>query len=91
MNYAFRTFFKESLETVADVVKAVAVFTIVTDHFYGFTICVGPSMLPTINLSGEVLLFDIMSYKALNKHYQPGDVVICTCPYDRNRSKIKLN
>lgn len=46
------------------------------NHLISPTICIGPSMIPTINPKGEVALVDVYSYKYDGKVYERGDVVI---------------
>ena len=75
--------------TALDVLKFVGLFHVASTYGVGFTKCVGPSMIPTFEESGDYLLIDNFSYKVLKKPYKPGDVVICICPYDATKSVCK--
>lgn len=52
-----------------------------------FTLCMGPSMEPTLNTDGGLVYVDIWSHKVLQKAYKPGDVVIAKHPEDQGKSK----
>lgn len=56
---------------------------------YSFSICTGPSMLPTISESGNIVLIDHFSYVFLNNEYKKGDVVVCLSPNDRRKNICK--
>ena len=53
----------------------------------GFSICIGPSMEPTIDTKGELTFIDRFSYMFLNKPYKIDDVVISNSMNDENKSK----
>ena len=59
-----------------------------TSNVVGFTLCVGPSMLPTIDQNGELAFIDRFNYKFARKDYKVGDVVISDSMDDPNKSKI---
>ena len=65
------------------------VFHVITQYGVNYTICVGPSMIPTLNEKGDFVLIDVFSYRMLNKDYRVGDVVICVCPYDPDKTVCK--
>ena len=65
------------------------VFHVITQYGVNYTICVGPSMIPTLNEKGDFVLIDVFSYRLLNKDYRVGDVVICVCPYDPDKTVCK--
>eukprot|EP00732_Lithocolla_globosa_P008100 Lithocolla_globosa_v1_NODE_11134_length_533_cov_2.514644.p1 type:complete len:145 gc:universal NODE_11134_length_533_cov_2.514644:491-57(-) len=46
----------------------------VTHFLFDITSCLGPSMLPTFNSSGDVVLIDLISVR--QKKFQAGDVVV---------------
>lgn len=46
----------------------------VTEYFADVTLLTGPSMLPTVNLSGDIVIADLLAVKRRN--YSRGDVVI---------------
>lgn len=58
-----------------------------TTNVLGFTLCVGPSMLPTIDTAGELVLIDRLSYKLDLRDYKIGDVVISKSMDDPNKSE----
>lgn len=58
-----------------------------TTNVFGFTLCVGPSMLPTIDSAGELAFIDRFSYKFDIKDYKIGDVVISKSMDDPRKSK----
>jgi signal peptidase I len=58
---------------------------VVPHYFIDFTWCIGPSMKPTINENGQLVLIDVFSYKFLGKKYEAGDVVISKSPNDINK------
>ena len=58
-----------------------------TDNVLSFTICVGPSMIPTIHPEGELTLIDRFSYKLMKKDYQKNDVVISMAMDNPKKSK----
>lgn len=57
----------------------------------GITICVGPSMLPTIDAAGELAFVDRLSYKLDMKDYKIGDVVISKSMDDPRKSENELD
>ena len=63
---------------------------IFTSNVVGFTLCVGPSMLPTIDQNGELAFIDRFNYKFGRKDYKVGDVVISDSMDDPNKSKSFL-
>lgn len=50
------------------------------DLLIGFSLCRGPSMLPTID--GNLVFIDKFSYRVLSNDYKVGDVVISICKED---------
>lgn len=65
------------------------VFHVITQYGVNYTICVGPSMIPTLNEKGDFVLIDVFSYRILDKEYHVGDVVISVCPYDPDKTVCK--
>ena len=53
------------------------------------TVCVGPSMIPTMKPDGDVVITQSFTHRVLGRPYQTGDVVICQCPYDPNKTVCK--
>ena len=59
-----------------------------TSNIYGFTMCVGPSMLPTIDTEGEFVIIEKFPYVFNLKDYKIGDVVISRSMDDPSKSKF---
>ena len=53
------------------------------------TVCVGPSMLPTMKQDGDVVITQSFTHQVLGLPYKAGEVVICQCPYDPNKTVCK--
>jgi signal peptidase I len=60
-------------------------------NYYGvnFTFCVGPSMLPTLNGEGGLVLIDTYHYRVQERAYKVGDVVIALSPVEAHKSKLR--
>ncbi|KAI8070423.1 mitochondrial inner membrane peptidase complex catalytic subunit [Gongronella butleri] len=52
-----------------------------------FTFCIGPSMLPSFNMSGDIVLVDHISPRF--KPLAPGDVIVCWSPAIPGRAVLK--
>ncbi len=65
-----------------DVAKFMAFYHLAASYVLNFTLCIGPSMMPTLKQDGDIVLIDLMSYKILGKEYAKGDVVVSICPTD---------
>eukprot|EP01039_Chlorochromonas_danica_P007910 gene7910-8727_t len=61
----------------------------VSSYGFNLTFCVGPSMLPTLEESGSVVIVDIFSHAILNRDFQCGDVVIARHPHDPSKKVCK--
>lgn len=48
----------------------------VTGNIICPTVCIGPSMIPTVNTKGELALVDVYHYKYGGRKFERGDVVI---------------
>jgi len=81
--------FAEALSFGLDVSVFLALYYSVTTYGYSVTTCIGPSMEPTFNTGGDVVLVDKFSYSVLGRRYQSGDVVIAVCPYDKEKTVCK--
>ncbi len=82
--------FRSRLPSRADARNFVMIFggtIFFTDNVLGFTLCVGPSMIPTIDPEGELTLIDRFSYKFMKKDYQKNDIVISLAMDDPKKSK----
>ncbi len=86
-----KTFFRKYAPVVLEfAAQTAAIYVGITfiGHEFGYiTICTGPSMLPTINTSGDLVIVDRISQK-LGRQYEIGDVVVATCPNDPRKSKF---
>ena len=80
---------KEVRLTAIDVIKFVGIFHVASTYGVSFTKCIGPSMEPTLNETGDYVLIDNFSYRVLKRPYKNGDVVICVCPYDSSKTVCK--
>jgi signal peptidase I len=72
-----------SISIAVDSFKLFVVINFGLSYGYSFSVCVGPSMLPTICEKGDVVFIDHISFTFFEKNYNGGDVVICTSPHDR--------
>ncbi len=79
---------KEELKKFArDFVIIAGAFHVVGTYFYSLTICVGPSMIPTFDTNGDLVIVDKFSYVVKGERFRNGDVVIAECPTDKYKSK----
>ena len=78
-------------EVAKDVLQVLTIYHITTFYFVDGTLCVGPSMLPTFNETGDFVLIDrwTHSYYGGRKRYQNQDVVIAISPYDPKKTICK--
>jgi signal peptidase I len=76
---------------LATLVKYVAAAYLVREHIAEFTICVGPSMMPTFDPSGEVALVErmFMATTLRNRPIQKGDIVIAKSVQNAKQSVCK--
>ncbi|KAI8096789.1 mitochondrial inner membrane peptidase complex catalytic subunit [Halteromyces radiatus] len=56
-------------------------------HVAELTFCVGPSMLPTFNMTGDIMLIEHISQRF--KSLQTGDVIVCISPSVPGRAVLK--
>lgn len=73
------------LKFAVDGLLGYCIFFTFTDHILGITLCLGPSMLPTLEEKGSLCLVDRFSLRFRDYEYQVGDVVISTCKTDPNK------
>ena len=73
-------------ELAWEVVQVVSILHVVTHYGVNGTLCIGPSMMPTLREDGDLVLIDRFSYALLQKRYKNDDVVICICPYDPKKT-----
>lgn len=58
-----------------------------TKNVYSPTVCIGPSMLPTIHADGELAFVDIVSYKWCKKSFERGDVITALTDSGKRKSQ----
>lgn len=87
--HSFYPKFREYASIFSDSLKLFAVMHLGLTYGYSFSLCVGPSMLPTINVMGDLVFIDHFSYSILQHDYKRGDVVICVSPNDRRKNVCK--
>lgn len=81
--------FTELLHFGLDVIVFISMYYTISQYGFSLTTCIGPSMEPTFNTSGDLVLVDKFSYTILGKRYEKGDVVIAICPYDNDKTVCK--
>ncbi|KAF5778306.1 putative signal peptidase I [Helianthus annuus] len=69
---------KQSFDRAAIVAKFLCLLHVTNTYIFSPTLVYGPSMLPTLNLTGDVLLSEYVSHR-LGK-VGPGDVVLIQSP-----------
>ena len=77
----------EAFETFFPVVQFGCLLHCIHEYGVDVTMCVGPSMLPTFSLIGDVVIMERITPK-LN-YYSRGDVVIATSPTDPKQTVCK--
>lgn len=85
-NSNYKQYFSGS-RYVTDFITTFCVIHTVTQLGIGYSICVGPSMLPTLDKDGQIVLIDKFSYKVLCADYKVGDVVVSRAKEDPSKSK----
>ena len=88
-NSNYKQYFSGS-RYVTDFITTFCVIHTVTQLGIGYSICVGPSMLPTLDKDGQIVLIDKFSYKVLCADYKVGDVVVSRAKEDPTKSKTYL-
>ncbi|KAF8025983.1 hypothetical protein BT93_F2729 [Corymbia citriodora subsp. variegata] len=83
----WRSIAKEALDRTAIVAKFLCLLHVANTYICTPTLVYGPSMLPTLNLTGDVLLAERVSHR-LGK-VGPGDVVLVRSPVDPRKSLTK--
>lgn len=79
----------DSIAITIDSIKILCFGYVIGHYGISGTLCIGPSMLPTFNEKGDIVLYDVYNYKFGRKQYEIGDVVISICPYDNTRTVCK--
>ncbi|KAK1414357.1 hypothetical protein QVD17_30101 [Tagetes erecta] len=72
------TIAKQSIDRAAIVAKFLCLLHVTNTYIFSPTLVYGPSMLPTLNLTGDVVLSEYISHR-LGK-VVPGDVVLIQSP-----------
>ena len=85
----FKHYAKNGLRFATEVFQTFGIMHLGFTYGYSFSYCQGPSMLPTINTTGDIVLIDHFSYHFRGKEFQRGDVIISTSPDDRNKNVCK--
>lgn len=85
-NSNYKQYFNGS-RYVTDFITTFCVFHTITQIGIGYSICVGPSMLPTLDKDGQIVLIDKFSYKVLHADYKVDDVVVSRAKEDPSKSK----
>ncbi|CAN0143690.1 unnamed protein product [Ascophyllum nodosum] len=70
---------------VVAVVQATSILHCINEYVFGITTCAGPSMMPTFNMSGDVIFVEKLSSR--NGTLSRGDVVIAMTPQN---AKLKV-
>lgn len=71
---------KDLLLTSGAIVQFASIIYVVNNYVAELTSCIGPSMLPTINKAGDLVLSEHLTF--LFRDPKVGDVVLCKSPKD---------
>ena len=69
------------------IVQFVCIMHVMQTYCFDVTMCVGPSMLPTINSAGDIVLIDRMTHRL--RDLVVGDVVLAKSPSDPTQTVCK--
>lgn len=72
---------------VVDVVKFACAVHVISEYIGEVTLCVGPSMQPTLNSSGDIILTECISHR--RGKIERGDVVVAISPRDPGTAVCK--
>ncbi|KAJ8600956.1 hypothetical protein CTAYLR_006311 [Chrysophaeum taylorii] len=78
---------REAAETVWGITKFAAFLHCLHEYVVEISMCCGPSMLPTLNAAGDIVLMDRISHRF--DRIKTGDVVICKSPTDATQTVCK--
>jgi signal peptidase I len=82
---------KEEFKKFArDFVIVAGTFHVVGTYFCSLTICMGPSMIPTFDPNGDMVVVDKFSYVIQGEKFRKGDIVIAQSPTEKSKSKFSL-
>jgi signal peptidase I len=80
---------KEEFKKFArDFVIVAGTFHVVGTYFCSLTICMGPSMIPTFDPNGDMVVVDKFSYVIQGEKFRKGDIVIAQSPTEKSKSKF---
>eukprot|EP01041_Mallomonas_annulata_P000469 gene469-877_t len=82
-------FIREGGFIMWNLAKFCSLLHMTTTYVGNVTLCVGPSMIPTFKENGDLVFVDHFSHKILQRPFKQGDVVICICPYDAEKTICK--
>ncbi|CAK7351737.1 unnamed protein product [Dovyalis caffra] len=80
---AWRSIAKEAFTQASIVAKFLGFLHFTNNYLFSPTLVYGPSMLPTLNLSGDVLLVEHVSHRL--EKVGPGDLVLVRSPLDPSK------
>ncbi|KAK3011376.1 hypothetical protein RJ639_012446, partial [Escallonia herrerae] len=83
----WKTLAKAAIELAAIVAKFICLYHVTDSYLFSPTIVSGPSMLPTLNMTGDVILAEYVSHR-LGK-VGPGDVVLVRSPENPRKTISK--
>mmetsp|Transcript_14453 Transcript_14453/g.21726 ORF Transcript_14453/g.21726 Transcript_14453/m.21726 type:complete len:166 (+) Transcript_14453:49-546(+) len=81
----FKEYNAEVVDTVATLAKFGGLYCFLDSYVLTITTCIGPSMMPTFNHDGDVVLVN----KIVRDGYHKGDVVISICNTDPGKTVCK--
>ncbi|KAK6270257.1 hypothetical protein POUND7_007362 [Theobroma cacao] len=83
----WRSLAKEAMDRAFIVVKFLCFLHVTDSYLLSPTHVLGPSMLPTLNLTGDVVLAEHLSHRV--GKLGPGDVVLVRSPFDPKKTLTK--
>uniref|UniRef100_A0A6N2LIX3 Peptidase S26 domain-containing protein n=1 Tax=Salix viminalis TaxID=40686 RepID=A0A6N2LIX3_SALVM len=84
---AWKSIAKEAFTQTCLVAKFLGFLHLTNNYLFSPTLVYGPSMLPTLNLTGDVLLVEHVSHRF--QKVGPGDVVLVRSPLDPTKMVTK--
>ncbi|ESR55550.1 hypothetical protein CICLE_v10022477mg [Citrus x clementina] len=78
---------KEALSQTLTFARFFCLFHVTNHYLWSPTLVFGPSMLPTLNLTGDVILAEYVSHRV--GRVGPGDIVFVRSPVDPNKIVTK--
>ncbi|XP_022749335.1 mitochondrial inner membrane protease subunit 1-like [Durio zibethinus] len=83
----WRSIAREAVAQVSIVVKFLSFLHVTDSYLFSFTHVLGPSMLPTLNINGDVVLVEHLSHR-IGK-VGAGDLVLVRSPLDPRKTLTK--